>query len=196
MSPEPDDPVLMSVAAYSANPVAYEHHYAEHLLDRPARFASLLSPDARILDLGCGPGRDLRLFANAGHTAIGVDLNLSFVTMARRHGQVIEGDIRCVSDMFPPNSFDGVWAQASLVHLSVTETEKILWDVALLLKEHGSFYACVPAVGETGWRDEVDGQRWYTVWPNDEFETAVSTAGFEIHDVNRGPYIEVWATKK
>ena len=35
----------------------------------------------------------------------------------------------------------------------------------------------------------------YTVWPDDHFEAAVSAAGFEIDDVNRGPYVEVWARK-
>ena len=195
MSSEQLDPVLISVAAYSADPIAYERHYKGHLLDRPTRFASLLPPESRILDLGCGPGRDLRLFADAGHSAIGVELNPSFVAMATRHGQVIEADIRNIRDLFAPQTFDGIWAQASLIHLSRTETKQLLKDAESLLRPHGRFYACVSAVGETGWVNESDGRRWYTVWPEDDFEVAVSAVGFEIEDVNRGPYIEVWARK-
>jgi len=195
MSNEQLDPVLVSVAAYNADPIAYERHYQSHLLDRPTRFASLLPPNAEILDLGCGPGRDLRLFTDAGHSPIGVELNASFVAMASRHGHVIEADIRGIEDLFSPQTFGGVWAQASLVHLSRKETEQLLRDAKSLLRPQGLFYACVPAVGETGWVDETDGRRWYTVWPDDHFEEAVSAAGFEIDDVNRGTYIEVWARK-
>ena len=195
MSSEQPDPVLVSVAAYSADPIAYELQYKGHLLDRPTRFASLLPPKAKILDLGCGPGRDIRLFTDAGHSPIGVELNRSFVAMASRHGHVIDADIRGIRDLFSPHTFDGIWAQASLVHLSRTETEQLLRNAESLLQPQGLFFACVPAVGETGWVNEKDGRRWYTVWPDDHFEAAVSAAGFEIDDVNRGPYVEVWARK-
>lgn len=196
MSDQLEDPVLASVAAYSAKPADYERKYETHLLDRPARFASLLPPAARILDLGCGPGRDLRLFTEAGHTPIGVELNPSFVDMASRHGSVLEVDIRNIQGIFAPLTFEGVWAQASLVHLSVPDTEQLLRVVVDLLVSTGVFYACVPAVGETGWRDEADGRRWYTVWLGDAFPNAVEAAGFQVEDVTMGPYVEVWASKK
>lgn len=190
-----DDPALISVVAYSRNPTEYEIKYASHLLDRPARFASLLDPASRVLDLGCGPGRDIRILSEAGHSPIGIDLNPAFVEMAQRHGEVVLGDIRDVSSIFAPLSFDGVWAQASLVHLQKTEIENVLRDLRDLLKPKGLLYACVPATGETGWLDESDGRRWYTTWPDDSFQTAVKSTGFQITDVTRGPYVEVWAKK-
>ena len=190
-----NDPVIISVAAYSTNPVAYEEKYANHLLDRPARFASLLSPGSQILDLGCGPGRDIRIFNKAGHKPTGIELNPRFVEMAEKHGAVIQGDIRDISSIFTPTSFDGVWAQASLVHLEKSEIAFVLCDLRDVLKPKGLLYACVPANGETGWLDESDGRRWYTTWPDDSFETAVRETGFHINDVTYGPYVEVWATK-
>jgi predicted SAM-dependent methyltransferase len=122
-------------------------------------------------------------------------LNPAFIEMAGRHGDVIQGDIRNISSIFTPTSFDGVWAQASLVHLQKSEVEKLLHELRDLLKLNGLLYACVPATGETGWLDESDGRRWYTTWPDDSFETAVRTAGFHINDVTHGPYVEAWATK-
>lgn len=190
-----EDPVRVSVAAYSSDPFGYERRYAEHLLDRPQSFCSELPPGSRILDLGCGPGRDLRLFAAAGHRPIGLELNPSFVDMARRHGDVIEGDIRDVAQIFPQSSFGGVWAQASLVHLSATETETSLHDLRSLLVPGGRFYACVPSTGVTGWREEHDGRRWYTVWPERRFAEAVAQAGFEVIDVTDGIYVEVHARR-
>jgi SAM-dependent methyltransferase len=189
------DPVVRSVAAYSNAPRVYVDRYADHLLDRPERFAASLPASARILDLGCGPGRDLRLFAALGHRPVGLELNLDFVELARQQGDVVVGDIRAVSALFPPASFNGVWAQASLVHLSTDETTQVLADVHALLVPGGRCYACVSATGVTGWLDETDGRRWYTVWPDEAFPDAVRAAGFEITDVTRGPYIEVWSVK-
>jgi SAM-dependent methyltransferase len=190
-----DDPVIISVAAYSANPIAYEEKYATHLLDRPIRFASLLSPGSHILDLGCGPGRDIRIFSEGGHKPIGIELNPEFIEMARRQGDVIQGDIRNISSIFTPSSFDGVWAQASLVHLEKSEIAFVLHDLRDLLTPNGLLYACVPATGETGWLDESDGRRWYTTWPEDSFEEAVKSAGFQVDNITHGPYVEVWAIK-
>jgi SAM-dependent methyltransferase len=187
------DPVLISVAAYSLEPEAYEQKYATHLLDRPSRFASLIPPGSKILDLGCGPGRDIRIFTEAGHHPIGVELNPSFIKMAQQHGEVIAGDIREISSLFSPLTFDAVWAQASLVHLQKSEVENFLRDVKVLLKPNGLMYACVPATGESGWLEESDGRRWYTTWPEDSFQTAIASAGFRIFDVTHGPYVEVWA---
>ncbi len=190
-----DDPVLASVAAYSNDPVAYANQYANHLLDRPNRFASMFSPPARILDLGCGPGRDVRIFTELGHQPTALELNPSFIEMATPHGEVITGDIRDIDSIFPPQTFDGVWAQASLVHLSATETKAVLRSLHSILTSSGHLYACVPSVGETGWREETDGRRWYTTWPRDSFTREVADAGFTIDDVTRGAYIEVWASK-
>lgn len=190
-----NDPVLVSVAAYSSDPNAYEKKYATHLLDRPARFASLIPYGSHILDVGCGPGRDIRIFTEAGHQPTGVDLNPDFITMAQRHGDVIAGDIREIGLFFSPTTFDGVWAQASLVHLQKSEVEKILCDFRELLKPGGLLYACVPATGESGWIDESDGRRWYTTWPNETFVEAVTTAGFHVDEITHGVYVEVWATK-
>ena len=190
------DPVIVSVDAYSADPDAYLRRYADHLLDRPNRFASLLAQPARILDLGCGPGRDLRIFTEAGHRPIGIELNPRFVEIARRHGEVVEADIRDVRDAFSPSSFDGIWAQASLVHLSRAEVVHVLSDLRDLLVPSGRLYACVPATGATGWYDEEDGRRWYTTWPNDEFADAVTSAGFRADDTTDGVYVEVWATRR
>jgi len=196
MSDNPsNDPVIISVAVYSSEPEAYEKKYATHLLDRPSRFASLIPSGSSVLDVGCGPGRDIRIFAEAGHKPTGIELNPAFIKMAQRHGEVIAGDIREINSFFSPLTFDGVWAQASLVHLQKSEAGKLLRDLRDLLKPNGLIYACVPATGESGWLDESDGRRWYTMWPDDSFETALRETGFHINYVTHGPYVEVWATK-
>lgn len=91
--------------------------------------------------------------------------------------------------------FDGIWAQASLVHLSTDEVASVLADCCALLRDGGLLYLSVPAIGESGWREESDGRRWYTVWPNNTITDVLDAAGFTVFELSQGPYVEVWARK-
>src|SRR5208337_251614 len=69
-----------------------------------------------ILDFGCGPGRDLKVFAELGHSAIGLDGAARFVAMARAYSgcEVWQQDFLKLD--LPENHFDGVFANATLFH--------------------------------------------------------------------------------
>jgi SAM-dependent methyltransferase len=188
------DPVLASVAAYTDHVDDYVATHGPKMVDPVQRFASWLPVPARILDAGCGPGRDLARFTAYGHRAHGVDLNPAFVARANASAPTTQADLRDIGSLFAPDTFDGIWACASLVHLTGSESEGVLRQFALLLHPGGRLYACVKAVGTTGWLDEPDGRRWYTVWEPDAFVAAVARAGFEIDQVDRGPFVEVWAS--
>ncbi len=78
-------------------------------------------PPYAILDLGCGPGRDLRYFRSLGHHATGLDGSLEFVTMARRYSgcDVLHQDF--LATVLPESHFDGVFcAKAEYAHSSNT----------------------------------------------------------------------------
>ena len=192
---ESGDPVAVSVAAYSAHADEYEATHAPKMLERVTRFAAALSTPSVILDAGCGPGRDLARFVEHGHIARGVDLNPTFVAKANIYAPTSECDLRVVGEQFPPGMFDGIWASASLVHLREQETAHVLGQFAHLLRPGGKLFACVKAEGDTGWLDEPDGRRWYTVWAADTFARTVAEAGFALDAVDRGSFVEVWATR-
>lgn len=191
----PIDPVATSVAAYSDHADEYEAAHALKMLATVERFALSLPSPSLILDAGCGPGRDLARFTALGHVARGVDLNPVFVAKASAHAPTWLCDLREVGDRFPPGMFDGIWAHASLVHLLEPGTRDVLGQFARLLRPGGKLYACVKAVGETGWLDEPDGRRWYTVWDPEMFTQAVANAGLAADRVDRGVFVEVWATR-
>ncbi|WP_180990231.1 class I SAM-dependent methyltransferase [Streptomyces noursei] len=165
------------------------------MADRVERFAVSLPAPSLILDAGCGPGRDLARFRKYGHVVRGVDLNPVFVAMANAHAPTSQCDLREVGMRFPAGTFDGIWASASLVHLDRVDAVDVLGQFAELLRPGGRIYACLKATGRTGWLDEPDGRRWYTVWDPDEFAAVVARTGFVVDGVDRGPYVEVWATR-
>jgi SAM-dependent methyltransferase len=74
-------------------------------------------PPFSILDLGCGPGRDLRHFRALGHEAVGLDGSKEFVAMARSSSgcEVLHQDFLAMT--LPESRFDGVFANASLFHV-------------------------------------------------------------------------------
>jgi len=87
-------------------------------------------PPWTILDLGCGPGRDLRTFRDRGHVAVGLDGAPAFVAMARASTgcAVLEQDFLALD--LPAARFDGVFANASLFHVPSRELPRVLRDVA------------------------------------------------------------------
>jgi SAM-dependent methyltransferase len=74
-------------------------------------------PPYTILDFGCGPGRDLKVFAELGHVAIGLEGAEHFVEMAGAHGgcEVWQQDFLKLD--LPDHYFDGIFANAALFHV-------------------------------------------------------------------------------
>jgi SAM-dependent methyltransferase len=115
---------------------------------------------ARILDLGCGPGRDLKTLRDKGHIAVGVDGCPSFVDMARAFSGCEVWMMDFLKLALPANSFDGVYANATLFHVPRRELPRVLGEIRSCLKEGGVLFASNPrGSDEEGW----SGAR-YGVW--------------------------------
>jgi SAM-dependent methyltransferase len=71
-----------------------------------------LAPGASLLDIGCGPGETLALFARSGHRAYGLDLSRSFVRQAAAHGHVFQA--RAEALPFAPAVMDAVFCECVL----------------------------------------------------------------------------------
>ena len=110
------------------------------------------SPPLRILDFGCGPGRDLATFRAQGHEPIGLEGSPPLVVMAREHSgcEVWEQDFLALR--LPAGHFDGIFANASLFHVPCQELPRVLSQLRAALKHDGVLFTSNPrGNGEEGW---------------------------------------------
>ena len=101
-------------------------------------------PPFAILDVGCGPGRDLKSFADRGHYAVGLEGSARFAAMARAFSgcDVLHQDFLKLD--LPPAAFNGVFANASLFHVPGQELPRVLKELHAALKPRGVLFASNP----------------------------------------------------
>ena len=128
-----------------------------------------------ILDLGCGPGRDLQHFRSLGHDAVGLDGSKEFVAMARSESgcEVIHQDFLAMA--LPECHFDGVFANASLFHVPRQELRRVLHELSETLKPRGVLFCSNPwGNDEEGW----SGDRYFCFYHLRTWRKYFTTAGF------------------
>ena len=97
-----------------------------------------------ILDLGCGPGRDLAYFRSLGHEAVGLDGCASFVEMARASSGCEVWHQSLLALSLPAARFDGVFANASLFHVPSAVLPCVLRELGDALRPRGVLFASNP----------------------------------------------------
>lgn len=109
------------------------------------------SPPYAILDLGCGPGRDLKALSDLGHAPVGLDGCARFIEMARDQGFEVWRQNLLQLDL-PPNRFDGVFANAVLFHVPTQELPRVLLELHTSLRPRGVLFSSNPrGRNEEGW---------------------------------------------
>jgi SAM-dependent methyltransferase len=138
-----------------------------------------------VLDLGCGPGRDLAYFKSQGLEAVGLDGSPEFVEMARA-----ETDCEVLLQNFlsldlPENRFDGIFANASLFHVPSQELPRVLIELCATLKPGGVLFSSNPrGDNQEGFHNE----RYCCYHDLQTWRDYVTTAGFiEIRHYFRPP---------
>jgi len=181
MSQRPDDDTLArhTLAHYEFNAEGYRDGTADH--DVSQNVDALLraiegAPPYRILDLGCGPGRDLRTFRDLGHEAIGLDGAANFVAIARAETGCEVWHQNFIDLNLPSAHFDGVFANAALFHTPKDSLPGLLSAVHQSLKPRGVLFCSNPR-GDN--QEGFNGSRYGCYYDLPTWQALVSAAGFD-----------------
>lgn len=130
----------LTLQYYADNAVAFtENTVNVEFSAMQDRFTEHIKSGGHILDLGCGSGRDAKAFLDRGFTVIAVDGSPELCKIAE---SVIGQPVICATfqEYAPTETFDGIWACASLLHLPYGEIAPVLRKLANNLVPDGFFY--------------------------------------------------------
>jgi predicted TPR repeat methyltransferase len=189
-----------TISAYDAQ----IDNYLDVLKKQPAddqllRFIKRFNANDYILDLGCGPAVSSATMRDAGLRVDPTDASVEMVNLANEtYGinarQVAFHEIKAV------NTYDGIWANFSLLHATRVDLPSILQLLHRALKSGGVFYMCMK-LGEGSTRDKFD--RFYTYYSEAELRELLAAANFSVVSADTGevqgmagtlePWVAVWS---
>jgi SAM-dependent methyltransferase len=144
--------------------------------NRDALLQHIGGKPSRILDFGCGPGRDLKVFGDLGHEAIGLEGAERFVQLARDYTGCEVWHQDFLHLQLPGEYFDGIFANAALFHVPSQELPRILKELWATLKPSGVLFSSNPrGDNEEGW----SGERYGVYYNLELWRELVTAAGFD-----------------
>jgi ubiquinone/menaquinone biosynthesis C-methylase UbiE len=205
----------MKKSIYKINTEVYNKLGKKYLNDSkkitpPERlaFSKLFKKGIHILDVGCGGGRDAKFFIAKGFKVTGIDPSSVLIKLARKEAP--KAVFQCVDMLkmkFPKETFNGIWAQAVLLHLKRSDIPRALRKLYTILKKDGVIHIRVKrGKGEAYVKEKLSGwnKRFYTYFSKTEMENFVKKAGFKIinskvypdeHKRSDVSWIGIWARK-
>lgn len=166
---------------YNRNAESYWQGTKDHDVSQNyAAFLGALPKDRAldILDLGCGPGRDVLHFKSLGHRPVGLDGSDAFCKMARAYSgcPILQQSFLRLD--LPVQGFDGIFANASLFHVPSRNLPGVLSDLHAALRPAGVLFISNPRGSGEGW----SGQRYGHFMEIDASRAFLANAQFEILD--------------
>jgi SAM-dependent methyltransferase len=144
------------------------------------RFAALLAPGARVLDVGCGPGWEAARLRALGLRAYGLDRSRGMLAEARAWGApLLLGDMRALP--LPDGALDGLWVCASFLHIPKRDGPAVLREFRRALRPGGALYIGVKEGAGERWIEHSAGrQRFFVFYQPDELDTLLAAHGFTV----------------
>ena len=125
-----------------------DHKENDWWIESTNKFLSYLKPGSKILDVGCGPGLKTKYLIDQGFELVGIDFSAEMIKLAKEYcpsGKFFVKDIKQALDL---DMFDGVYAQAVLLHIPKSEIIAVLKNFYNSLKTEGCMYLAVKELRE------------------------------------------------
>lgn len=143
------------------------------------KFLSYMEPGARVLDFGCGSGRDSKYFLDRKFKVDAIDGSAEFVKIASEYAQ-IEVKQMLFQELDSIGIYDGIWACSSILHLTRDELVNVFGKMAKALVSRGIVYTSF----KYGTEEIERNGRYFTDMTEDKIISLLNKVGkFEIEDL-------------
>ena len=141
----------------------YDQTLVGNLQENYDKFLKHLQPNAYILDFGCGSGRDSKYFLDNGYKVKAIDGSIEMCKLASKY---INQEVTCMKfeELNDINTYDGIWACSSILHIEKENLSDILIKMISSLKVNGIIYTSF----KTGTGYEIKEGKYYNYLTKDE----------------------------
>ncbi|MAH42546.1 hypothetical protein CL614_02370 [archaeon] len=167
--------------------------------DEFPKFIDLI-PGKKILDLGSGGGDHAQYFSTKGLDVTCIDLSSKMIDLCKAKG--LKSFVMDIEDLkFKNESFDGIWAVTSLLHVEKHNLPRVIVKLHDILRNNGILYVCVKeGTGEKIIPDKKDKTgRFFTFFSKDEllelFEDRFELLEFGKTPVGKTIFLEAFFKK-
>ena len=174
---------------YDNNSIKYKELWLDDFnnnynFEIPDMFLSYIKSNSKILDLGCGTGRDSKYFISKGYDVTSIDGSSEMCKIATN---LLKKEVEQINflDIDYKNVFDGVFACASLLHLSNEDLLIVLKKISNALKENGILYTCF----KYGDNTRIDSGRFYNDMTGEKFTNI-------LNKIENLKIIKTWVTQQ
>ena len=186
-----EEPIEKTIASYDQHAEEFfEKHGGYEPVESLLQFQRYVPGDSYVLDAGCGLGRDTDYLRIHGYKkTIGLDMSLGMLQVGSKLAgfqfPAIQGDFRELP--FASQSFDGIWAVASIIHIPTTEVGYVLDEFKRILKPGGYVYISViqgkgdEQIESLKGVDDIfnRGWRYFVYYRQEEIKTVLMEAGLK-----------------
>ena len=167
-----------TIAFYERNAPRYTASFGQAPSRHLDRFLDLLAPGARILELGCGAGRDAARMIERGFDADPTDGTPAMICKARERHDLPAREMQ-FHQIDAVSTYDAVWAHACLIHVARAELPAVLARIHRALRDGGWHFANFK-LGDGEGRDPLG--RLHNFPGPEWLEEAYRQAGFLVED--------------
>lgn len=178
-----------------------DHNLDDWWIEGTDKFISLLPKNATVLDAGCGAGIKSKYLANKGLQVTGIDFSEKLIEIAKRENPGIPFSVLDMNDVLNlDKTFDGIFAQASLLHIPKNDVVNLLTKFVSITKTNGLVYIAVKGINSSGKEEDIlkendygyEYERFFSYYRMEELEKYLRDLNLEIiyKDVKRSGHTD------
>jgi len=192
------DRAKMVSETYNKVATSYHSEHAGKLMsqDQLDDFIKLVNPPAQVLDIGCGPGFDMK-YLSQKYSVTGLDISTKFIDIARYENpgsDIYLGDI--VTFDIGTAKYKGIWARDSIHHIAEKDLDKVFQKISDALVDEGVLYVLVREgegeITETEKKDYSTIERFYHLFSAEELTNRAEKAGMKVIKIDHTKRSHKW----